>query len=598
MSAGTEYFITPRIPGVRPVDPPNYDGYVFVYVFTRILDLWVVPPVFSNVDVIVDNSQGFVAGMTIAVEDAGYYQVVETTALNRMTIQNLGYANNLLPGTGMSPGNITTTSLPGPDGEAGPQGEQGPAATVAVGSTTTSPAGQNADVTNSGTPQAAIFDFIIPRGQTGPQGPQGAPGQAFSTVTAADFTAADPPTTKTLTLATTTGLFAQVVLNIYPIGYYRILSVLSGTQCTVVNTGTPGNAASGTLSSSGSPVLGTGPQGPVGATGPAGATGATGPTGPTGVTGAIGPTGPTGADGATGQQGAIGPTGPQGPQGAIGATGPTGPTGPDGATGPTGPTGTAATVTAGTTSTGPPGSNALVTQRGTSAARIFDFTIPKGDVGGGVVSADTGNQARLGSDNFIYVPALPAGTVQMFAGSVTPTGWLLCDGSAVSRTTFAALFAAIGTNYGIGDGSTTFSLPDGRGRTPIGAGQGTGLTNRALGARVGEEAHQLTIAELAAHTHLQNAHNHTQNAHTHTEVAHAHTANQVGGSSTPGIAQTSPGTPGSAVQVGAATSSVAAGINPATATNIAATAVNQNAGSDTPHNNMQPSLAFNFIIKT
>src|SRR5258708_40302107 len=107
MSAGTEYFITPRIPGVRPVDPPNYDGIVFVYVFTRILDLWVVPPVFSDVDVIVDNSQGFVAGMTIAVEDAGYYQVVETTALNRMRIQNLGYANNLLPGTGMSPGNIT-----------------------------------------------------------------------------------------------------------------------------------------------------------------------------------------------------------------------------------------------------------------------------------------------------------------------------------------------------------------------------------------------------------------------------------------------------------------------------------------------------------
>lgn len=54
----------------------------------------------------------------------------------------------------------------------------------------------------------------------------------------------------------------------------------------------------------------------------------------------------------------------------------------------------------------------------------------------------------------------PAGVIQAFAGSTTPDGWLLCDGSAVSRTTYADLFAAIGTTYGEGDGSTTFNVPD------------------------------------------------------------------------------------------------------------------------------------------
>src|SRR5207302_10745680 len=57
--------------------------------------------------------------------------------------------------------------------------------------------------------------------------------------------------------------------------------------------------------------------------------------------------------------------------------------------------------------------------------------------------------------------------------------------------------------YGVGDGSTTFALPDFRGRVPVGAGQGTSLTNRVLGASGGEEAHVLTAAELASHTHAE-----------------------------------------------------------------------------------------------
>lgn len=93
------------------------------------------------------------------------------------------------------------------------------------------------------------------------------------------------------------------------------------------------------------------------------------------------------------------------------------------------------------------------------------------------------------------------GSVTMYAGTGLPTGWLRCNGAAVSRTTYAALFTAIGTTYGAGDGSTTFNLPDLNGRAPFGAGAGTGLTARTLGAKGGEETHVLTIAEMPAHGH-------------------------------------------------------------------------------------------------
>lgn len=134
MSAQLEYFITPRVPGVRPKDPPDYDGYVFVYVFTQILDPWITPPVMGNVVVVVANSQGFVPGMTIAIQDAGYYEVVSTEALDRMTIKNL-YSSNAPPGTPIGPVPITTTSLPGPAGPAGPVGPNGAAGPTGQGYT-------------------------------------------------------------------------------------------------------------------------------------------------------------------------------------------------------------------------------------------------------------------------------------------------------------------------------------------------------------------------------------------------------------------------------------------------------------------------------
>ena len=85
-----------------------------------------------------------------------------------------------------------------------------------------------------------------------------------------------------------------------------------------------------------------------------------------------------------------------------------------------------------------------------------------------------------------------AGTVEMYAGATAPPGWLICDGSAISRTTYS---------YGAGDGNTTFNLPDMRGRTPIGAGTGvyTGATAHALGVTGGAQTHALDITQIPSH---------------------------------------------------------------------------------------------------
>ena len=99
--------------------------------------------------------------------------------------------------------------------------------------------------------------------------------------------------------------------------------------------------------------------------------------------------------------------------------------------------------------------------------------------------------------------AAPVGASVSFCGpaSEIPVGWLEEDGSAISRTVYAAAFTVMGTAFGVGDGSTTFNIPDSRGKSDIGVGTGAGLTARALADLGGEEDHQLTIAELASHNH-------------------------------------------------------------------------------------------------
>lgn len=217
----------------------------------------------------------------------------------------------------------------------------------------------------------------------------------------------------------------------------------------------------------------------------------------------------------------------------------------------------------------------------------------------------------------------PAGIVSQFAGSSAPTGWLLCDGTAVSRTTYASLFSAIGTAYGAGDGSTTFNLPNLKGRVPVGR-DAAQTEFDALGETGGAKTHTLTTAEMPSHTHVQNAHNHTQNSHNHTQNAHSH-GGITGNDSPDHTHNTQVGwsewynTHDWAIVNGADRSFSVSNVVPsggastrhqhsiaaeaainqaATATNIATTATNQTTGGDGAHNNLQPYIVMNYIIKT
>ena len=138
---------------------------------------------------------------------------------------------------------------------------------------------------------------------------------------------------------------------------------------------------------------------------------------------------------------------------------------------------------------------------------------------------------------------MAVGAVMKHAGASVPVGFMACDGSSASTSTYPALFQVIGYTYGGSGGS--FNLPDFRGRLPMGDGVGTGLTARSVGQTPGAETHTLGSANLPTHTHgvgtLVNAadaaHTHdpgsmatsTESSHTHS-ISHAHASGEFAGS--------------------------------------------------------------------
>jgi len=193
---------------------------------------------------------------------------------------------------------------------------------------------------------------------------------------------------------------------------------------------------------------------------------------------------------------------------------------------------------------------------------------------------------------------MPVGTVMAFAGAVAPIGWLLCNGQAVSRLDYADLFALVDLTYGFGDGSTTFNVPDLRGRVAVGR-DASNSNFDFLGEHGGEADHQLLVGEMPVHTHIQDSHTHTQDSHNHTQDAHAHDVLMKFRTGTVTANSVNPETGENTVSTGpiVSTSSDSATNQASTATNQAATATNQSSGSGAGHNNLQPYITLNYIIK-
>jgi microcystin-dependent protein len=230
-----------------------------------------------------------------------------------------------------------------------------------------------------------------------------------------------------------------------------------------------------------------------------------------------------------------------------------------------------------------------------------------------------------------YIPftgppaALPSGMVTMTAANTAPLGWMICNGSAVSRTTYADLFTAIGTTYGTGDGTTTFNLPDLRGRVATGS-DSSQTEFDFLGETGGTKQVTLTAAQsgLPAHGHAGSTGSagnddtdHSHSATTGTVSSdHSHASGirnaaeeassklLAGGSGTAGIFLNRPVVTGGSIGTGGIsanhTHSVGTGgrsafhSHPITVTVASTTA----AAASSAHTNLQPYIVLNYIIKT
>jgi microcystin-dependent protein len=203
---------------------------------------------------------------------------------------------------------------------------------------------------------------------------------------------------------------------------------------------------------------------------------------------------------------------------------------------------------------------------------------------------------------------LPVGAVQMYAGASEPTGWLLCRGQAVSRTTYAALFAVIGTAYGAGDGSTTFNVPNFQGTIPVGFNTTTNPpsgTTTEFSTGLGERAGTYDNA-VVAHTHTMANHTHVAAGSTGGQSAdHYHAAN--GGSNEYLMGHFGSGVTldveGGAEQEYSKQASTNWTSNDHTHSFSVSTGGPSNnttdsTGSSGDNQNIQPSLSINFMIRT
>ncbi len=157
------------------------------------------------------------------------------------------------------------------------------------------------------------------------------------------------------------------------------------------------------------------------------------------------------------------------------------------------------------------------------------------------------------------------GEIRMYAGLFAPPGWAICDGRLISIVQNDALFSLLGTTYG-GDGQTTFALPDLRSRVPVHRGQAPGMDNYYLGQPGGQEIVALTTAQIPSHAHPSH------------------------GSSSAGTSSTPTGNFWATCAAAKQYASAAASNGPMDVGSMGY------AGGYSPHNNMVPYVAINFII--
>jgi len=203
-----------------------------------------------------------------------------------------------------------------------------------------------------------------------------------------------------------------------------------------------------------------------------------------------------------------------------------------------------------------------VKSAGISSNELADDSVITAKIQDGAVTA-----AKL--DSAAVSVLMPSGTVLPYAGSAlpgNPNDYLFCNGAAVSRSTYSNLFTAIGTDYGVGNGSTTFNIPDLRGRVIAGQDDMGGTSANVLtdaqadqlGGTLGEEDHTLTVNEMPSHTH-----------------------GLIIDRATPGSTANDFGTSGG------------------NANNVSSGSGNTSAtGGGAAHNNVQPTIILNYIIKT
>ena len=203
--------------------------------------------------------------------------------------------------------------------------------------------------------------------------------------------------------------------------------------------------------------------------------------------------------------------------------------------------------------------------------------------------------------------AVPTGMIMAFGGSTAPSGYLACDGAAVSRTTYDTLFGVIGTTYGAGDGSNTFNLPNLKGRFGIGTS-----TSRPLGRTGGQANVTLTTGQLPSHTHgdgtlrttSAGSHSHNSGSYTaasagrHNHPNHRFAGLSGGGTGWAGDAADPPITNLNTGSAGDHTHDITGSSGSAGSHSHGVSGNSGSAGSGQSHNNLPPYLSITYIIKT